>query len=76
MPCVSTAAGGVRETGIGLVVEDAAELAMAMQQVQMASPAARDRLGREARAIVLEHYSIDAVTTEWETLYRTLTAST
>jgi glycosyltransferase involved in cell wall biosynthesis len=76
LPCVATAAGGVRETGIGLVVEDAAELAPAMQQIQSVGPAARDRMGREARAIVLERYSIEAVTTQWETLYHTLVAST
>ncbi len=76
LPCVATAAGGVRETGIGLVVEDASELTAAMVQVQAAGPAARDRMGREARAIVQSRYSIEAVTTEWEALYRTLTAST
>jgi len=76
LPCVATDVGGVRETGIGLVVENAVDLPAAMQQVQASSPAALDRMGREARAIVQERYSLDAVTTEWETLYSTLLAWT
>lgn len=73
LPCVATDAGGVRETGIGLVVDNVSGLRTAMQQMQAASPAARDRMGREARAIVQARYSIDAIVTEWEALYRTLT---
>jgi glycosyltransferase involved in cell wall biosynthesis len=65
LPCVSTPAGGVAETGIGIVTED---IEGAMRRVL------RDRgtLGEEARRIVIERYSMDAVVSQWEALYRSM----
>lgn len=65
LPCVSTPAGGVAETGIGLVTED---VEGAMRRI-MSAPG---DLGEQARRIVLDRYSINAVVSQWETLYRSM----
>lgn len=65
LPCVSTPAGGVAETGVGIVTENVEE---AMRRV-MSEPGS---LGQEARQIVIERYSMEAVVSQWETLYRSM----
>jgi glycosyltransferase involved in cell wall biosynthesis len=65
LPCVSTPAGGVAETGVAIVTED---VAAAMRQV-MDAPG---DIGNEARQTVIERYSMDAVVRQWETLYRSM----
>lgn len=69
LPCVATDAGGVRETGIGMVT-DFGGLRSAMQNVMNMSDTARLTLGQQARRIVEQRYSMDAVVSEWEALYR------
>jgi glycosyltransferase involved in cell wall biosynthesis len=65
LPCVSTPAGGVAETGVAVVTDD---VAAAMRQV-MANPG---ELGARARQIAVERYSMQAVVSQWETLYRSM----
>ena len=69
LPCVSTDVGGVRETGIGIVTSD---LRTAMNQVMDMSDKDRRSLGEQARTIVEQGYSIDAVVSQWEALYRSM----
>ncbi len=69
LPCVSTDVGGVRETGIGMVTSD---LRSAMNQVMDMSEADRLALGQKARAIVEQRYSMQAVVSQWEALYRSM----
>lgn len=75
LPCVCTDAGGVRETGIGIVVPQG-ELASGMRQIQSMPAAERRALGEAARRRAIEHYSLDSVVTQWEALYRRLSAWT
>jgi glycosyltransferase involved in cell wall biosynthesis len=65
LPCVSTPAGGVAETGAAIVTDD---IAAAMQAV-MHHP---DELGAKARRVVIERYSMQAVVDQWEALYRSM----
>ena len=74
LPCVATNAGGVSETGVGLVVEESG-LAEGMLHTMQMSAEDRRALGAAGRQRVLERYSMDAVVTQWETLYRTLARS-
>ena len=71
LPCVATDAGGVRETGIGIVT-DAPGLQAAMHRVMDLEPSGRRALGEQARHIVQQRYSMDAVVSEWEALYRSM----
>ena len=71
LPCVATDAGGVRETGIGIVT-DTAGLPAAMQQIMDLQPDERRALGEQARSIVEQRYSMNAVVSEWEALYRSM----
>lgn len=73
LPCISTAVGGVPETGIGLISEPG-HLASDMGALAAMSPAARRALGEAGRRRVVEHYSLQAVVTQWESLYRTASA--
>jgi glycosyltransferase involved in cell wall biosynthesis len=76
LPCVATDAGGVRETGVGLVcAPEPGTLAACMRSVAEMSAEDRSRLGDDARRQVLARYSLDVVVSQWEDLYRTLTAS-
>jgi glycosyltransferase involved in cell wall biosynthesis len=72
---VATDAGGIPETGIGIVTPSSG-LANAMGQVVNMSPEARRRIGQSGRRIVTERYSIEVVVSRWEALYRTLLPST
>jgi glycosyltransferase involved in cell wall biosynthesis len=71
LPCVATDVGGVREMGIGLVVEPDG-LAAGMDEIMSMPPQVRAELGAAARRRVLGHYSLDAVVTQWEALYHSL----
>jgi glycosyltransferase involved in cell wall biosynthesis len=72
LPAVSTDVGGVREVGAGLVVAPA-DLPRAMASLTHMPEDKRRALGEAARRRVVDHYSIDAVVSQWETLYRRLT---
>jgi glycosyltransferase involved in cell wall biosynthesis len=67
-PCVATDAGGVRETGLAVVVppRDPEALAEAMRGVMERPP------DRNNRAAVCERFSLDAVAARWEALYTEL----
>jgi glycosyltransferase involved in cell wall biosynthesis len=69
LPCVSTDVGGVRETGIGIVTSD---LRTAMDRVMDMTEPERSALGHQARTIVEQRYSMDAVVSQWEALYRSM----
>lgn len=65
LPCVCTPAGGIAETGVALVTE---HIDQAMRQVMDNTGA----LLPDGRKIVFERYSMDRVTGEWESLYRSM----
>jgi glycosyltransferase involved in cell wall biosynthesis len=65
LPCVSTPAGGVAETGVAIVTDDIAEGMRAVMQ----NP---HEAGAEARRIVIERYSMQAAVDQWEALYRSM----
>jgi glycosyltransferase involved in cell wall biosynthesis len=71
LPCIATDVGGVRETGIGIVVEPDG-LASCMERIMNMAPEVRTELGQASRRRVIEQYSLDAVVTQWEALYHTL----
>jgi glycosyltransferase involved in cell wall biosynthesis len=71
LPCLATDAGGVRETGIATLVNEET-LATEMNRLMSLSEPERRSRGEEARARVIEHYSLDTVVTQWEALYRSL----
>jgi glycosyltransferase involved in cell wall biosynthesis len=73
-PCVATDAGGVGETGIGLLVQQSS-LADGMRRVMEMTAEERDALGAAGRTRVLERYSLGPVVTQWEALYRKLAHS-
>jgi glycosyltransferase involved in cell wall biosynthesis len=74
LPSVATDAGGVRETGLALVTEPEA-LGDRLQQVMSMNAQEREETGRAVRLLVEKGYSHGVVTEQWESLYRTLTAS-
>ena len=77
LPCLATDVGGIRETGIGFVLQNSSELADGLRHVQSLTPEQRTALGQAGRTIVESRFSLSAVATEWENLYRELlTAST
>ena len=59
----------MRETGIGIVTSD---LRRAMDRVMEMSESDRRALGQKARAIVEQRYSMQAVVSQWEALYRSM----
>lgn len=69
LPCVATDAGGVRETGIGIVAEPG-ELSDSMRRVMDMDADERRAMGEAGCRRVREHYSLDAVVSQWESLYR------
>ncbi|MCW5965653.1 MAG: glycosyltransferase [Bryobacterales bacterium] len=77
MPCVATNVGGVREVfpedgGFLVPSGDHEALSAAMRRVMMLDVAARSTLGGRARAHAIQRFSADAVTAQWELLYRKL----
>ena len=77
LPCLATDVGGIRETQIGFVLQNSAELGPGLERMASLSQSERQQFGMSARAIIEASYSLSAVTTEWESLYRELlTAST
>jgi glycosyltransferase involved in cell wall biosynthesis len=79
LPVIATGVGGSLEVlgggGLGLLVppERPEALAAAMARV-LGDPALRGRLGRAARAHVLEHHALDLVVDRLVALYRALAA--
>jgi glycosyltransferase involved in cell wall biosynthesis len=75
-PVVATDVGGVRELlgEVGMLVpsKNSEALAAAMLALMRSSMAARQRLGRAARARIEDYFSIEARAQQWESLYRTL----
>jgi glycosyltransferase involved in cell wall biosynthesis len=65
LPCVATDVGGVRETGVALVVppRDSAALAAAMRHVMD---------GKAPPPMLSERFAMEAVTSQWEALYAEL----
>lgn len=75
LPCVASDVGGIRETGIGSVVE-VSRLGEAMLKMAAMPADHRRRLGLACRRIVEDRYSLDVVVSQWEALYRTFYRST
>ena len=69
LPCIAIPAGGIRETGIGIITDD---VAGAMKRLLDMSTEERAALGNDGRRHVLERYSLDTVTSQWEALYQSL----
>lgn len=75
LPCVSTDVGGAAEVldrgGCGLLVPARDESAMAEALAKLAAdPGLRDRMGKAARARVVENYTQDEMFDAYERLYR------
>ena len=74
LPVVGTRAGGIPEavvdgeTGLLVPPRDPAALAEAMARVA-SDPEARRRMGAAGRLRVVEHYSLDRMTRDYERLY-------
>lgn len=75
VPLASTDVGGacevVRESETGFLAPcgDDEALARAMAKVSGMAPEARRRMGMAARALAVERFGMEAVTTKWEALY-------
>ncbi len=73
---VATDSGGVREVigdaGFLCPPQDSAALGSAIQAALALSEEERQLLGKQARARIVEHYSLDSAAERWLTLYRTL----
>jgi glycosyltransferase involved in cell wall biosynthesis len=65
LPCVATDVGGVRETGVAMIVppRDPSALAAAMREVMS---------GNAPRPTLSERFRLDAVSAQWEALYAEL----
>lgn len=74
IPCVATDVGDSAEivgaTGIIVAPRDPAGLAAAWGRMAALSPEARQALGAEARARIVESYSLPAIIARYEALYR------
>jgi glycosyltransferase involved in cell wall biosynthesis len=72
-PVVATDVGGVRElvaeAAVLVPAKDSAALATAMLEMMRRSEAERSQLGREARARIGAHFSIEARLDQWEQMY-------
>lgn len=73
VPCVATDVGDsgaiIGDTGITAPARDPAALATAWAQLIDAGPEERQRLGARARERILQHYSLRAITQQFEQLY-------
>jgi len=78
-PVVATDVGCVRELagdcGVLATAKDPQALAQAMLAVMVLPAEQRNAMGRAARARIIEHFSMDAKTVEWESLYRSMLPS-
>jgi len=78
VPCVSTDVGDagmiLGETGIVVPRRDPAALAAGWQRLIDLGAEGRARLGRQARARVEAHWSIDAIARRYEAIYASLAA--
>lgn len=75
MPCVATDVGGVRETGIGMIVAPD-DLRKGMEAIMAMAEENRRDFGNTARQQVEKNYSLQATASKWEALYENLNAST
>lgn len=74
VPCVATAVGGVPEilqNGAGILVEPGSSRALVEAMKCMLRPEVRAGYAEQTRAVA-EHYSIDAVSKQYDVLYRGL----
>jgi len=73
-PVVATEVGGVREllgeTGLIVPAKSSERLAEAMLTIMRKTDDERYKLGHVARERIAAHFSMDAKTDEWESLYR------
>lgn len=75
LPMVATDVGGNREvvregqTGYLVPPKNAESLSTAMLRLMALPEEQRRRMGEAARAFVQEHYSLESVLTQWETIY-------
>ncbi|MER3555718.1 MAG: glycosyl transferase family 1 [Meiothermus sp.] len=78
LPMVATDVGGNREvvhqgqTGFLVPPRDSAALAGAMTKLMALPPLQRREMGERAREFVGERYSLEAVLSQWESIYREL----
>ncbi len=76
IPCVVTDIGDssliVGDTGYSVAARDPSALARAWADILRQDPAARRRLGENARTRVSEHYSLRTIADRYESLYREL----
>ncbi|MBC7925302.1 MAG: glycosyltransferase [Bryobacteraceae bacterium] len=72
LPCLATDVGGVRETGVAVVLRDATELSNGIREIMLMSEAKRRELGDVGRRTVASRYSLEAVATQWERLYSSI----
>lgn len=77
LPCVATDVGGVREVfpgdgGFLVPAGDPVALGAAMRGVVAMDDTARKDIGQRARAYAVQRFSADAVSAQWESLYREL----
>ena len=77
-PCVSTDVGDARillgDTGLLVEKADSSALARAWRNLADAGPARRTGMGEAARARIIQHYDLRAITQRYEALYRGLAA--
>ncbi len=78
VPAVATSVPGTREvivdgqTGLLAAAGSASSLQEAMTRMMQTPPEERQALGRRARQLVLDRYSLEAVLDQWEGLYADL----
>jgi len=76
IPCVATNVGDVERlmdgTGWLVTAGDPAAVTAAWKEAADLSPALRQRVGKEARARIVERYSLDATTLRYEEIYSAL----
>jgi len=63
------------DCGVLATAKDPQALAQAMLAVMVLPAEQRNAMGRAARARIIEHFSMDAKTVEWESLYRSMLPS-
>lgn len=78
LPVVATDVGGNPEalqsgiTGVLVPAKDSQALAKGMLELAALPPSQRQEMGEAGRRFVTEHYGLEAILTQWETLYREL----
>jgi len=78
LPVVATDAAGTREalipgqTGLIAPIGDSSALAATMAEVMALPHSERKKIGQHGRQFVEQNFSLSAITTQWEALYRRL----